>query len=84
MKTLPLRELMRRPKTVKKLTAAGQPVRITDDGRPLWVIHPADETDDDSRRQGDKVWLEAMFDEVLQEKPVPGISAGQIVLDSRR
>jgi antitoxin (DNA-binding transcriptional repressor) of toxin-antitoxin stability system len=84
MKTFPLRELVRRPKTVKKLTAAGQTVRITDDGRPLWVIRPADETGDDSRGQGDKEWLETMFEEVLQEKPVAGISAGQIVLDSRR
>jgi antitoxin (DNA-binding transcriptional repressor) of toxin-antitoxin stability system len=75
---------MRRPKTVKKLTAAGQPVRITDDGRPLWVIHPAEEADDASRGEADKEWLETMFDEVLHEKPAAGVSAGQIVLDSRR
>ena len=84
MKTFPLRELMRRPKMVKRLTAAGQPVRITDDGRPLWVIRPADEADHDGRGQREKEWLEEMFDEVLQEKPVTGISVGQIVLDSRR
>jgi antitoxin (DNA-binding transcriptional repressor) of toxin-antitoxin stability system len=83
MKTLPLRELLRRPKTVKKLTAAGQPVRITDDGRPLWIIHPVEE-DEVGGGHGAEEWLEAMFDEVLHEKPVEKISAGQIVLDSRR
>ena len=82
MKTFPLRELLRKPRTVKQLTAAGQRVRITDDGRPLWVIHPVEEEPGDA--PADKDWLESMLDEVLHERPVAGISAGQIVLDSRR
>jgi len=57
MKTLPLRELLRQPAKVKKLTAAGHPVRITDRDRNLWLIqpdrpesekNPAQEDDDDA------------------------------------
>lgn len=38
LKTLPLRDLLRRPLMVKQLVAAGHEVRITDNGRPLWRI----------------------------------------------
>ena len=38
LKTLPLRELLRRPLKVKQLVAAGHGVRITDNGRPLWLV----------------------------------------------
>ena len=81
MKTIPLRELLRKPRTVKKLTAAGQPVRVTDGGRPLWVIHP--EGEGVGADQSGKQWIEAMFDEVLLEKRVTTISAGEIVIESR-
>lgn len=41
MKTLPLRQLLRDPKKVKKLTLSGVTVRITDGGQPLWDIRPS-------------------------------------------
>jgi len=83
MKTLPLRELLRQPGRVKKLTAAGHEVRVTDRGKPLWIIHadrPAvqrDRTpgDDDD----DAFWRE------LLEAPKSGLpSACQLLIESRR
>ncbi len=56
MKTLPLRDLLRQPARVKKLIAAGHEVRVTNRGKPLWIIQPdrpagtraaADDDDDD-------------------------------------
>jgi len=41
MKILPLRQLLRDPKKVKKLTLAGVTVRITDGGKPLWDLSPS-------------------------------------------
>jgi hypothetical protein len=41
MKSLPLRELLRHPANVKRLTNAGQSVLITDNVKPLWVVGPA-------------------------------------------
>jgi len=69
MKTLPLRELVRRPTAVKKLTAAGQSVQITDNGKPLWVISAADHAPskeaDSARRQ---LW-DGHFAELMSEPP---------------
>jgi prevent-host-death family protein len=74
MKTLPLRELMRRPGEVKKLTARGQAVTITDHGDPLWVIQPA--------AKGGPVNAERELNALLAEKGRGG-SLIKIVLDSR-
>jgi antitoxin (DNA-binding transcriptional repressor) of toxin-antitoxin stability system len=41
MKTITLRALLREPLKVKRWTAAGESVRITDRGQPLWIIQPA-------------------------------------------
>ena len=83
MKTLPLRALLRQPARVKKLTAAGHEVRVTDRNKPLWVIHadtsaaarkatPGDDEDD-------------AFWQGLLEAPKSGLpSACQLLIESRR
>jgi hypothetical protein len=38
MKTIPLRTLLRDPKSVKKMTRSGHAVRITDGGAALWDL----------------------------------------------
>jgi prevent-host-death family protein len=85
MKSLPLRELMRRPATVKKLTESGQSVRITDNGKPLWVLQPDKSTDeiDAAEEKARQDWTEIYFDDLLKEEPLKGMSAAHIVLESR-
>jgi hypothetical protein len=84
MKTLPLRELVRRPTAVKRLTAAGQSVRITDNGRPLWVVTA--DTGDEMSPEEEAARIRCMeeeLDAVLKE-PMSRYSAAQFILDSRR
>jgi antitoxin (DNA-binding transcriptional repressor) of toxin-antitoxin stability system len=85
MKTLPLRELVRHPSKVKKLTAAGQAVRITDNGKPLWVVSPAPCDDEETPEEAEarRRWMDEELDAVLKE-PVSRYSAAQLILDSRR
>jgi hypothetical protein len=79
MKSLQLGELLRHPSNIKKLTATGQSVLITDNGKPLWVLAAstpflpeshAEEVDDE-------------FDAMLAE-PISAVSASNLVLSSRR
>ncbi len=80
MKTLPLRELLRRPGGVKKLTARGQAVTITDHGDPLWVIHPASTgAPVDAERDAA---IEQELETLLAEER-PTVSLVKVVLDSR-
>jgi hypothetical protein len=85
MKTLPLRELVRHPLKVKKLTAVGQSVRITDNGKPLWVVSPAvseeEETPEEAKAR--RRWMDEELERMLKE-PVSKVSAAQLILDSRR
>ena len=88
MKTFPLRDLVRSPKAVKKLTASGESVRITDNGHPLWLVSPApDEATGDAKSEAArKKWMDEYFAELLAEPlPPPSVpSLACIVLDSRR
>jgi len=81
MKTVTLRTLVREPLKVKRLTRAGQAVQVTDNGEPLWILHPANGTaaDEAERRRA----IDEVLDEVLREKPSK-ISLSKIVLESRR
>jgi hypothetical protein len=81
MKTISLRVLLRQPLKVKRMTRAGQPVQVTDNGRPLWILQPADgtETDEAERRRA----IDEILDEVLHEKPSK-ISAAKLLEASRR
>ena len=51
MKTITLRSLLREPRKVKCLTRAGNSVKVTDKGQPLWVIQPAVTKDDEKIRR---------------------------------
>jgi hypothetical protein len=81
MTTVTLRTLVREPRKVKRITRAGKSVQVTDNGKPLWIVHPANGTDLDEaeRRRA----IDEILDEVLREKPSK-ISLSKIVLESRR
>lgn len=80
MKTIPLRQLVRAPRAVKKWTRAGQTVQVTDNGKPLWLISPAaNEQDKEQRAQA----IDEVLDEVLQA-PRSKFSLSESVLKSRR
>ncbi len=81
MKTITLRTLVREPLKVKRMTRTGNPVQVTDNGEPLWILHPAKGTDTDEaeRRRA----IDEVLDEVLREKPSK-ISAAKLLEESRR
>jgi antitoxin (DNA-binding transcriptional repressor) of toxin-antitoxin stability system len=64
MKTVALRRLVREPAKIKRLTRAGKSVQVTDNGKPLWIIHPAVSQDDAARRRHE---IEAELTEVSTE-----------------
>jgi hypothetical protein len=66
MKTISLRTLVREPLTVKRITSTGQPVQVTDRGRPLWVIHPAGAPDDRESAERRRREIEAGLADVLR------------------
>ena len=81
MKTVTLRTLVREPVKVKRITRAGQRVQVTDSGRPLWILQPANGTDPDKERRRREI--EAELAEVLRS-PQSKIPLSQMVLESRR
>ena len=81
MRTITLRTLVREPIKVKRWTATGQAVQVTDNGRPLWIVQPATETAAGAaeRRRA----IDEILDEVLAEKPSK-VKLSTIIKDSRR
>jgi len=80
MKTISLRTLLREPLKVKRMTRAGRPVRVTDNGQPLWILQPAStQVDEELRRRA----IEEELAEVLRG-PKSKIPLSKIVLESRR
>ena len=81
MKTITLRTLVREPIKVKRMTRAGQAVRVTDNGEPLWVLQAANGTavGEAERRRA----IDVILDEVLSDKPSK-ISAARLLEESRR
>ncbi|MEI6675543.1 MAG: hypothetical protein WCO57_10225 [Verrucomicrobiota bacterium] len=79
MTTLPLRELLRHPTAVKKLTAAGLSVQVTDNGKPLWVLRSATAP---ALADADKQFVDDELDAMLEER-CSTHSAAQLVMDSR-
>lgn len=81
MTTISLRTLVREPRKVKRITRTGKSVQVTDNGKPLWILQPANGTvaDEEERRRA----IDELLDEVLREKPSK-ISLSKIVLESRR
>jgi len=82
MKTISLRTLVREPRKVKRITRAGNPVQVTDNGHPLWILHPADGTsaENEERRKRE---MEKELADVLRE-PRSSLALSKIVLESRR
>jgi hypothetical protein len=80
MKSIPLRQFLREPITVKKITRGGQSVRITDHGQPLWILQPALAKGGNPERAGA---IDELLDEVLRG-PVCSPSLSKIVKDARR
>ena len=80
MKSIPLRQLLREPTKVKKMTRTGQSVQVTDNGLPLWILQPAFASDDSPERAKE---IDQLLDEVLHE-PVSQPTLSQIVKDARR
>ena len=80
MKTISLRTLVREPLKVKRMTRTGKPVQVTDNGEPLWILHPASGTagEEERLRATDEI-----LDEVLRERP-SRISAARLLEESRR
>ena len=81
MKTITLRTLVREPLKVKRMTRTGKSVQVTDNGEPLWILHPAGGTpaDEAERRRA----IDGILEEVLREKPSK-ISAARLLEESRR
>ena len=80
MKTIPLRRLLREPVKVKRLTRSGQTVRITDNGKPLWIIQAAaPEPDNEQRTRA----IDELLDQALRAPRSP-ISAAALLEESRR
>ena len=76
-----LRRLVRDPLKVKRMTRAGKPVQVTDNGEPLWILQPANgaNIDEAERRRA----INEELDKVLSEKPSK-ISLSKILNESRR
>jgi antitoxin (DNA-binding transcriptional repressor) of toxin-antitoxin stability system len=81
MKTITLRTLVREPLKVKRMTRAGNPVQVTDNGEPLWILQPAGGTkaDEENRRRE----IEEELAQVMRG-PRSEIALSKIVLGSRR
>ena len=81
MKRISLRTLLREPLKVKRMTRAGNSVQVTDNGEPLWVLQPANGTENDEamRRRA----IDEILEDVLHERPSK-ISAARLLDESRR
>ena len=77
MKTVPLRTLLRDPKSVKKLTGGGHSVRITDGGVALWDLSAPSVNADTDEAERNRLWDEH-FDDLMDQ---PLHAAGMPSLD---
>jgi len=80
VKTISLRTLVREPLKVKRMTRTGKAVQVTDNGKPLWILQPANGTEQEAERL--RV-TDEILDEVLRECPSM-ISAARLLEESRR
>lgn len=80
MKTITLRTLLQEPAKVKRWTCDGESVKVTDNGKPLWILQAATTTLDEEKRR--RVTAQ-ILDEVLRETP-SRISAVRLLQNSRR
>ena len=84
MKTIPLRTLLRDPKSVKRLTGGGHSVRITDGGVALWDLSApaADAGSDEDERN--RLWDEHFEDLLAQPLPMADAPSLDHVLELSR
>ena len=80
MKSIPLRSLLREPVKVKRLTRSGQSVQVTDNGKPLWIIRPANQVEEDADRARA---IDELLDEALRAPRSP-VNAAALLEESRR
>ena len=80
MTTISLRTLVREPRKVKRMTRTGKPVQVTDNGKPLWILQPANSPDGEAERLR---ITDEILDEVLRGRPSK-ISAARLLEESRR
>jgi len=82
MKTFSLDDLVKTPAVVKRLTAQGERVQVTEAGKPLWVVSPANNlvVEDEGP---DEAWWNEYFAELEAEPIRQGKSAAQILIESR-
>jgi hypothetical protein len=62
------------------MTRTGNSVQVTDKGKPLWVLQPAPEIDNEEERLRA---TDELLEEVLREEPST-VSLTQILQESRR
>lgn len=87
MTTIPIRELLRQPSKVKRLTRAGEVVRITERGVPLWDVQtaalPEASQTEIERLRG----VNELLDDLMAETPLPAhagsVPISNVVMGSR-
>ncbi len=79
MKSVTLRELVRETTKIKRITDSGASFLVTDHGKPLWKVSPAEPTDDAARAEQ----IDAELDSLLAE-PRSEYHLAEIVSESRR
>ena len=84
MKTIPLRTLLRDPKSVKKLTGGGHSVRITDGGVALWDLSAPLVQADKDEADRNRLWDEHFDDLLAQPLRQDGMPSLDHVLELSR
>lgn len=87
MTTIPIRDLLRQPAKVKRLTRAGEVVRITERGMPLWDVQtaalPEASQTEIERLRG----VNELLDDLMAETPLPShagsVPISNVVMGSR-
>ena len=75
MTTVSIRDFLREPSRVKQLTRAGQVVRITERGVPLWDVQAAEVPETDQTEVERLRGVDEMLDALLAETPLPSHAA---------
>lgn len=79
MKTVTLRDLVRETRKVKRITSTGASFLVTDNGKPLWKVSPAEGAMEEGRVEAIDTELEALLAE-----PKSDLSLADLVAQSRR
>lgn len=82
---MPLNQLLREPGMVKKLTAKGESLQVTENGYAIWLVSPLQQatTVPEVDAGPDASWWSAYFEELESEPVRAGKTAAEILLESR-